>query len=436
MGRRTGDWRDLLSTYVLALKPNKVYVGYRAVLLTIAVMAIASVIYSLLVAGGLIPDAAVVPGLRDMGAYWREGAFTMIDHFRMGTGGSMLGLFACLLNPFYGSSVAHFMLSVLTYIALFFVWSGAGGMISRLTALEYARDDLPTLADGREMLRGKRMAYFLAPVWPLLLLVFLAVLNFLGGLVASIPYVGRILLVFPGLPMLLVTSLMMVMIVLFGVLSYGMMAPAISVGGKDALDGWSTAYTYVLWGSGRYILYTAIAFIVGLLSFVFATWLTEMLLYVLTSTVNVGYVARLPWVNFSPGGPVTGLLGEGGFVGVMSYIVAVLMLAVRAVPLAFLVSFFFSANTVIFFLLRKHVDSIEIEEIYDEAEQEDLFEEIGGEEEFGETGEAGSDLSESEGQEQAAEAEETETEEEEPGQGDDEGGEEAEQEEAEEEDED
>jgi len=372
MGKRREDWTDLLSSYALALKPSKIYAGYLATLFTVFIMLLACLLYSLLDQWGLLaaPSAEVI----GLGRIFDLESDSLLFAFLNGTGLSALRDFLVILNPLYDGSIAHFVLSLLTYLALFWVWSGAGGVISRLTALEYARDELPTLADGRQMVRSKRMAYFLAPTWPLLFFAGMALLNLLGGLVASIPYVGRILLIVPGLPLLLITSGLMVLIAFFGVLSFGMMAPAISVGGKDALDGWSTSYTYVLWGSGRYICYTLTAAVVGVVSTIIVWLLTESLIWILVQSVNLGFVAGTPWVQFSFGG-VLADSGTGGFNGAMSTIVAILLLAVRALPVAYAIAYFFAANTVVFFLLRKHVDNIDVEEVYTEEEPEEVPEE-------------------------------------------------------------
>ncbi len=380
MSKRRGDWVDLLTTYALALKPNKIYVGFLAVLYTLFVMVVAVFVSSLLSQAGLLHSAKHWVG--NPGPYEDGGVLSFLALAWRGGGRSLVHAFVPLFNPFYAASagslvpgLVHFILSILTYIALFWVWSGAGGMISRLTALEYARDDLPTLGDARRMVRAKRSAYWLAPVWPLLFLVALVFLNFLGGLLASVPYVGRVLLVIPGFPLLFITSILIVMLILFGVLSFGLMMPAVSVGGKDALDGWSTSYTYVLWGSGRYIVYTALALFIGSNSVFVASKLTHLLVYVLARSVDLGYVVSAPWVGLH-GYHISLQVGAaGGYTGYMQCIMGLLMLAVSALPYAYAVSFFFSAFTVIFFLLRKHVDNIEIEEIYEEAEEEgDEFE--------------------------------------------------------------
>ncbi len=375
MSKRRGDWRDLLTTYALALKPNKVYVGYLALLFTLFVMVVAVTVYNLLAQAGIVHPAK--PWIGSPAGVEEGGAIGLLTKAWTGGGKSVCRAFLPLLNPFYAagpgqflSGLVHFILSIGTYIALFWVWSGAGGMISRLTALEYARDDLPTLGDARQMVRAKRNAYWLAPVWPLLFLVALVFLNFLGGLIASVPYAGRVLLIFPGFPLLFITSILIVMLILFGVLSFGLMMPAVSVGGKDALDGWSTSYTYVLWGSARYILYTAIACAIGYASVFVAARLTHLLIYVLAQSVNLGYFVSSPWVGLSGHHLNLDVGAAGGYTGTLQCIMGLLLLAVSALPYAYAVSFFFTAFTVIFLLLRKHVDNIEIEEIYEESEEE------------------------------------------------------------------
>jgi hypothetical protein len=366
MSKRRGDWRDLLTTYAVALKPNKICVGYVAVVMSLVVLVVATFVYALLVQGGVIKPAGLwvgTPVTRGVDVFSALGN----DWARGGPLG-LIAAFVPLLDPFFGASRGHFVISVLTYVLLFWVWSGAGGMISRLTALEYARDDLPTLADARQMVRSKRTAYWLAPVWPLVFFVALVFLNFLGGIVASIPYAGPILLICPGYPLLFITTALIVMLIFFGVLSFGLMMPAVSVGGKDALDGWSTSYTYVLWGSARYIGYTALAGAIGLVSYLVFSRLTLLFLSSLTGSVNLGYLYSTGWSAFY-GNMWVGT--TGGYYGAVQYIMGVLLGAVTFLPVAYAVSFFFSAFTIIFFLLRKHVDNIEIEELYEESEEEE-----------------------------------------------------------------
>lgn len=374
MRKRTGDWRDLLSAYALALDAKKIYVGFIATVSTVILMVVVAFLYMWLAGKGLLPGQ--VEALAALGDPW--GDSPLLWRFLEGSGLHMVGVFLPLLNPFHGGLV-HLALSALLYAGLFWVWSGAGGVVSRLTALEYARDDLPTLAEGRAVVKSKRKALFLAPLMPFVAILFLALLNILGGFIASFWYVGRILLIVPGFPLLVASTLTIIFLALFGALSFGLMMPAVTVGGKDAFESWSTAYSYVLWGLRRFICYTLVVGVIGVIGAAVAWALTELLIYCIYRTVEMGFFSGTPWVLYEPG--LSGgafrialLPGTGGFGGLLSGIIVALMVALRAIPVAYVFSYFFTANTIIFFLMRKDQDNIEIEEVYEEADEEEEVE--------------------------------------------------------------
>ena len=62
MRKRTGDWRDLLSAYDLALEGNKVYVGFVAIVVTVLAMAAAVFLYGLCASAGLNPATSQLTG--------------------------------------------------------------------------------------------------------------------------------------------------------------------------------------------------------------------------------------------------------------------------------------------------------------------------------------------------------------------------------------
>lgn len=360
MRKRTGDWRDLLSAYSLALDAKKICMGLLAIVSTIAVVGLTMALFAVLGATGVMAELGDVSGEN-----------SMFVRLMAGEGAQVFSELSSIFNPFSGG-LLHFVLSSLMYTALFFVWTGPAGVVSRLAALEYARDDLPTLAEAREMVRSKRKAYFLAPMMPFLFVLFLCALNFIGGLVASVPILGPVLLVFPGFPLLIASTVVMVFLVVLGVLSFGLMMPAVSVGGKDGFESWSTAYSYVLWGLRRFVCYSVLAGLVGLIAAFLACRLTDLLIYLVIKTVNLGYVGSVEWIEYTL--TPTGLKlvpAAGGFMGVISSILVALLLAVRALPLAYVFGYFFTANTIIFLLMRKDQDNIEIEEIYEEVEEEE-----------------------------------------------------------------
>ncbi len=358
MRQRTGDWRDLLSAYALALDGKKLSMGLLAAVGTALLMILASLVYTHLIGLGEVGDF-IDP---DVNPY-------AVGAFLSGTGLAAARYMLPLLNPFH-AGIVHFLVSVVFYGALLALWSYFGGVITRLAALEYGRDDFPMLADGLRMVKRKWKAYWLAPLVPLIGVVVFALLNALGGLIGSIPVVGPILMIIGILPWFISTVLLAFLVVL-GVLSFGLMLPTISIGGKDAFEGWSSAFSYVLWGFTRFVGYFVLAILVGAVSTVAVWGLCELFIFLLTQTINFGFVGGDGLVTYK----AFGALGFTHSGSVLMQIASVLMLAaflaVRAVPVAYAFAYFFAANTVVCFLLRKNVDRIEIDEVYEEPEEEE-----------------------------------------------------------------
>ncbi len=397
MSERKGDWRDLLSAYHLALKGNKIWSGFLTLLYLLLAMVAASILYSMFVDWKLIEAIPRTQGLVGLGRVGESGSLVWL--IAEGRGLEIIPRFLPLLNPVYGASWGHMVISVLFYLMFFWAVTGNGGVISRLTALEYARQDFPTLGDARAMVRSKRKAYFLTPLWPFLFVVVPLIGCALIGLFCSIPYVGRVLMV-PLYALVLVLGVVALLFAGGWVLGFGMMMPALSVGGKDAFDAWSTPYAYVLWQFGRYVLYTLLLGAIGVLAAFAAHWVVELFIWLIYQGTELGFISSIPWMDYegidlgwvsiaglvrlpyNAAGYVSAVTDQGALARVVSTILAIITLLVKALPVAYVISYFFTGNTVMFFLLRKHVDNIDIEEIYEEAEEEEGFpleEEVGEE---------------------------------------------------------
>ena len=368
MRERNGDWRDVLSAYTMALDAKKLYMGFVATLGTVLVMVFAAMLYGVLVAKGGVASLGNLGADQHIFQEWLRGDI------------GALSAFLPVLNPFAGEigGILHFITSIIFYVLLIAVWSFMGAVISRIAALEYGRDELPTLSDGVDMARKKYAAYFFAPLSPLIGVLIFSLLNALGGLIGSIPYVGPILMIVGIVPWF-ISTVIIVFITVLGVVSFGLMYPAVSIGGKDAFEGWSSAYSYVLWGFNRFIGYSVLAAIIGVLTTVAAWALCEFFIYVLLQTLHYGFVAGSSWFTYSVfSGPFYNTelyVGTGSaLMKASSVFMLVALLCVRAIPAAYLFSYFFTAGTVICFLMRKHVDRIEIDEVYEEEEEEEFGE--------------------------------------------------------------
>lgn len=368
MRDRKGNWQDLLASHSLAVDTKKLWLGFVATLATVALLTIIGAVYTALVGVRVMP-------------YFDLGARSFVSRLIAGDGAAAWWDILPLLNPFAGN-VAHFALSIFLYMTLLAVWSYCGGAISRLTALQYGRDDIPTLNDGLKMVRDKRNAFFFAPLTPLLGVIIFSVCNMILGLICSIPYVGGwitgISIPFVALPAAIIATF----IIVLGVVTFGLMFPAVSIGGKDAFEGWSSAYSYLLWGFNRFVGYTAVAAIVGLVTTLIAMGIAELFVGILAKSISIGLIGgSILQLPDGLGGMLEPSGAESVGISVASGVTLVIAIMARALVIAYAFSFFFTANTIICFLLRKHVDRIEIDEVYEETAEEDTFED-----EFPETG--------------------------------------------------
>lgn len=354
MSARKGDWRDLFASHSLAVGAKKLWVAFLGSLATVAVLTVLGA-WAMYDAGE--PDSFI------------RSENNFVYQLVRGDTARMWAIVSPLLNPFTGG-LRFFCLSSLFYLLALGVWSYAGGAITRLTALEYARDDIPSLGDALEMVRAKRKAYLWAPLTPvfgvILLVACNAVLGLLVHYIAMIPWAGPVVAavltpVF-GVPIAIITTFMVVL----GVLSFGLMFPAISLSGKDAFEGWTTAYSYLLWGFNRFVVYTAMAAVLGVATTFAVCYVSQVFVYTLVGSISVGLRESL--VQFGGGGV---LQSAGGALVGASWMVILVICVSRILVVAYAFSYFFTANTIICFLLRKHVDRIDVDEIYEEESEEE-----------------------------------------------------------------
>ncbi len=355
MRHRKGNWTDLFASHGLALDAKKVWLGFIATLGTLAVIFLVGLVYNLAVGADEITKNP-----------------NLISLLLAGHLGTVALNTLSLFNPFAVGWI-HFAFSAVFYVLLLGVWTYCGSTITRLTALQYARDDIPTLNDALEMVRKKRKAFYFAPLTPLIGVFLFGLCSQLAGLVGSIPWVGpwilAVLIPFAVLP----GTIVLVFIAVLGVLSFGLMMPAISIGGKDAFEGWSSAYSYLLWGFNKFISYSVLALILGVISIVAAAGISELFILILNRTLSIGLIEGdiISVVTNDTGIFRLSLLPVAETdigLQVASWVTVIIALIIRLLVPAFAFSYLFTSNTIICFLMRKHVDKIEVDEVYYEEE--------------------------------------------------------------------
>ncbi len=284
---------------------------------------------------------------------------------------------------------AHWFYGVIFAAIVLLVWSLFGGAICRIAALHAARDEKITFGQAMKFSGRKLGSFFTAPLIPLALLVTIGVAVLVGGLFAAIPYVGEI---FAGLfwPLALLAGFVMALVLIGGVAGSILMFPTIAVEGSDSFDALSRSFSYVYSKPWRTAFYVLVSGVYGAICFLFVRAFAHIVLNLTHMTAGLGMnidgssylpetVGKLEaiWTR-------TALLGEGRFYGdfgqyplggteaFAGFFITLWTYIVLGLVVSFVISFFFSASTLVYYLLRREVDATDIEDVYLEEYEDEL----------------------------------------------------------------
>ncbi|MCS7014854.1 MAG: hypothetical protein NZM42_01890, partial [Gemmatales bacterium] len=274
------------------------------------------------------------------------------------------------------------------------VWGFVGGAITRIAAVEFARNDRISLSEAARFTLTHWVSLFGAPIFPILVVgvITLAVVV-LGTLLIMVPWVGDLVGAL-SFPLALLAGLLMALALLVYA-GWPMMYPAISAEGGEAFDAINRSASYMYQRPWHYIFYWTIALVYGVIVLFFAVTFTSFFVYLTGWALDL--VWRPFWRSSDPdplralfiyapesygwremlAGSLSPAAEVVGKMALVPWLAAVLLgiwlHLVFLGMLGFAYSLFWSASTVIYFLLRKVVDETDLDEVYLEEEQEDLF---------------------------------------------------------------
>ncbi|GMV95691.1 MAG: hypothetical protein AMXMBFR83_00620 [Phycisphaerae bacterium] len=304
---------------------------------------------------------------------------------------SQMGALASLVLMARGAQwlvTEHPFFAVLLVLGKLAIWSLFGGAICRMAALNFTRDEHIPLKGALSFARRKYLGFLLAPLMPIGIILVIGAVLWVGGFICQLPYLGDLL---GGLGMGL--ALMgggAIAIVLIGFLAgVSLMWPTVAAEGSDAFDAMSRSYSYVLTRPWKAALYALAASIYGAICYLFVRLLVWIILRATRAFVGAGmsvWTAR-PGTGLSQGSKIDAIwptptfdnlwpgLSPFGYQRGFEWLAMGLtwiwvMLVVLALG-GFLVSFYYSAATIIYFLLRRDVDHTDLEDVDTEGEEEE-----------------------------------------------------------------
>ncbi len=320
--------------------------------------------------GSAVPGAESVAAGSPIDAYLRQPA---------GASSTLASLTGMLYGVLWLAE-ARTCYFVLFTLGVLFVWSLGGGALCRMAALHFAREEKLTIGQALSFARPRWFgSFFLAPILPLLFMLGVMVLLVLGGMVLWIPIFGD--LVAGGAFILALLGGFVLALLMLGLLAGGsLLWPTVAAEGSDAFDAFSRSVSYVLSRPWKTILYFIIALVYGSLCWLFVRLITFAALKFTHVVVGVGTsffgatsnkVERIwPMGGF---GQLHGTIDWSQltwYESISAFFVWVAVVVVIALMWSFLVSFYFTISTVIYFLLRRDVDHIDLEDIYFDEEPE------------------------------------------------------------------
>ncbi|HLL88176.1 MAG TPA: hypothetical protein VK324_02625 [Tepidisphaeraceae bacterium] len=301
----------------------------------------------------------------------------------------------------------HPVFAALFGIWFFLLWSVFGGAIARIAAVHVARDEKISVRQALRFSTGKVLSFFFAPVIPLLIVLALGALLALGGLLLYVPVVGPIA-VGALLVLGLAVGFVITLVVLGTIGGFNLMYPTVAVEGSDSFDAISRSFSYVFAKPWRMLWYTLVALVYGAITYLFVrlfVWLVLLLTHQFVGWwlgpttqphayfdgVTVQRDDRL--INAPvPGAPPASIWPRPGpsplaplpydvqyerlawsekiAAGLISFWTYLTM----SVLGAYAISYYFSANTLIYALLRREVDATDLDDVYVEQADEEFAE--------------------------------------------------------------
>jgi len=313
------------------------------------------------------------------------------DRFGSAVGALVLLDFTSLKNQVVDSiggfcwiTIYHPIFTILLIVLTLLTWALFGGAICRMAALQFSRDERLGPIPALKFSLSRLVSFFTAPLIPIAIIAFFAVLFLVSGLVAAIPVFGEII---TGIffPLALGAGFIIALIVIGLVTGANLMYPTIAVEGSDSFDAISRSFSYVFTKPWRMAFYTLLAVVYGSICYLFV----RLFAFLLLKSVRIPLVsmnlddssaggirgkldAIWPDPSFGHLHPNINYMALNWSESFAAFFIWIWVIIIVCLVLAFIISFFFSANTTIYFLLRKCVDRTDYEDVFVEENVEEL----------------------------------------------------------------
>jgi len=272
----------------------------------------------------------------------------------------------------------HFLYCLIFAVINLCIAAVGGGAICRIAALQFAQNEKPGIVESLRFSTKRFTSFFGTPFVPMIIIAIASICVVSVGLISNIPFgmgeIGTGILMLPAL-----AAGAIIAAVLLGVIGgLNLAFPAVAYDGSDGLDAVSRSFNYVYAKPWRLGFYTAIAVIYGAICYIFVRFFAFLLLWSTYRGLRMGAITQsargLPdkIAAIWPEPTFPRLLAYSQATGSSSESIAAVLVYLSALVIvglvaSFIISFYFSSNTVIYALMRNQVDETPLETVYTET---------------------------------------------------------------------
>jgi hypothetical protein len=266
----------------------------------------------------------------------------------------------------------HFAYCIIFLVIELAVLALAGGAICRIAALQFARGEKPGLTEALRFSSTKFMDFFFAPLLPLIIICIVALVVWLIGFAGNIPK-GGVLIIGFFMPLVLVLGVAIALIAIGTIGGLNLMFPAVAYDGCDCWDAFGRSFHYVYARPWRIAFYSAVAAVYGAVCYVVVRCFAFLVLMATFMALDAGIKGE-----YAEGSKLSRIWEMPALLDLIrpsvhavgwteklaSYMIYAWLLVIFGLVISFIMSFYFSANTIIYALIRSWTDNTDIEQIY------------------------------------------------------------------------
>ncbi|WP_417389184.1 hypothetical protein [Gimesia sp.] len=244
------------------------------------------------------------------------------------------------------------------------IWAVFGGAITRIAAIQFAQDDHIGIRAALAFSLKRILSLVSAPLLPFAGMGFFWILCLLIGLFGNIPSAGGVIVsLLWGLAFLFAFVLSLILLVTLA--GWPLMMTTISVEDSDGFDGLSRIFSYIFGRIWYFLWLVFVTLCYGAACLFFAELLLQLVSRLAFWGVSWGMGSEQAFQLFNQEEMTLATTISLGWGSILNITFS-----------GFVISFFWSANTVIYFLLRKCDDGTPLDHVYYMEEETDSANEL------------------------------------------------------------